>query len=312
MDASVSNNEESGTSGRTYRQVQQFDRNQKDRILNLMQLKTKCLVLDNALRFSFSFHGQASSFFTAISGAVDCLLFAQINEEATACLENGGPIGELLASVLSEAHDRKVPLQSIQVAMQDMESLFHDRGDFVLGSTYLDFIVSTYSAFEMYMAKVYNQLRLIHPSSGHRLKLLKKLITKYNKTPEENKDQILGCIAKVSDFVSGREKIEFVLSKQPKENQRDRTKDLATVRFYSNTRNSIHELGVSTSREDFLHSLEDRKLTHNKGNALFTEDRSDIVRLCGELVDIYADVVAENTEFASDIFLTSPRHRTDL
>ena len=312
MDASVSSNEESSALGRTYRQVQQFDCNQKDRILNLMQLKTKCLVLDNALRFSFSFHNPASSFFTAISGAVDCLLCAQINEEATACLENGGPIGELLASVLSEAHDRKVPLQSIQLAVQDMESLFHDRGDFVLGSTYLDFIVSTYSAFEMYMAKLYAQLRLIHPSSGRRLKLLKNLIAKYNKASEEDKDQILGCIAKVSDFVSGREKIEFVLSKQPKESQRDRTKDLAIVRFYSNTRNSIHQLGVSTSQDDFLQSVEDRKLTHNKGTPLFTEDRSDIVRLCGELVDIYADVVTENTDLASDIFLSSPKHRADL
>ena len=303
----MSDNQEFNASERTYRQTQEFDRNQKDRILTLLQLKTKCLVQDDALRIAFDFHSPSSSFFTAIAGAVDCLLFAQINEEATACLENGGPIGELLASIFNDAHEKQIPLKSVLPALQDMESLFHDRGDFVLGSIYLDFIVTTYSAFEMYMELIYDQLRLVHPSSGRRLKLLKSLITKYNKAPEETKNHILGCIAKVSDYVSGREKIEFVLSKLPKESNRDRAKDLTTVKFYSNTRNSIHKLGVSSSRDSFRYTLGGRNLAHDSGAPLLTEDRSDIVRLCRELVDIYSDVVAENIDLASDIFLNTIR-----
>jgi len=303
----MNENQEFNASQRTYRQVQEFDRNQKDRILTLLQLKTKCLVQDDALRTAFDFRSPSSSFFTAIAGAVDCLLFAQINEEATACLEDGGPIGELLASIFNDAHEKQIPLESVIPAMQDMESLFHDRGDFVLGSIYLDFIVSTYSAFEMYMELIYDELRLVYPSSGRRLKLLRSLIAKYNKAQDENKGDILGCIAKVSDYVSGREKIEFVLSKLPKESQRDRTKDLTTVRFYSNTRNSIHKLGLSSSRDNFLYSLDGRELSHDSGAPLLTEDRSDVVRLCRELVDIYSDVVAENKDLASDIFLNTIR-----
>lgn len=302
MDVLVCNNEESFISEKTYQQVAKFDRYQKDRILNLMLLKTNCIERDNALRNAYSFHGVASSFFTAIVGAADCLLFAQINEEATACLENGGPIGELLASVVEDARCSGIPLERIQFALEDMQSLFRDRGAYVHGSTYLDFIVTTYSAFEFYMAKIYDAIRLKHPSSGSKLKKLKKVIKKYNEAAEKDKDKILEDIAKINNYVSGREKIEFILSKLPERSQGDRVRDLLAVQFYSNTRNSIHNLGISGSQVNSQCSLGERKLAHNVGEPLFTEDRSDIVRLCQELVNIYAYVVEENKGFVSEFF----------
>lgn len=268
-----------------------------------MLLKTRCLVLDDALRQAFGFHGVASSFFMNVVGAVDCLLVAQINDEAADCLEKGGPRGELIASVVSEARDRGMHLDSIHRAVQGMESLFRNGTEFVVGSTYMDFIVSTFSAFEMFMARIYEPLRLEHPSSNSRSKHLKKLITKYNHVSDEEKEEVLARIAKVSDYVSGREKIEFVLSRQPKESLRDRAKDLLAVRFYSNTRNSIHNLGKSATRDDLEYSSDGIELTHNAGAAMFTADRSGIIRLCRELVEIYSDVVVENTALDPEVFL---------
>ncbi|AOK61687.1 hypothetical protein WM29_21250 [Burkholderia ubonensis] len=266
-----------------------------------MLLKTRCIAQDDALRSAFGFHGVASSFFINIVGAIDCLMFAQINEEATACLEEGGPIRELLVSIVDDARDKGLSSGSIHAAVLDMQSLFQKRREFVVGSAYMDFVVSTYSAFELFMARIYDQLRLKHPSSGHRLKLLEKLIGKYNCTSEEKKEEVLARIAKVSDYVSGREKIEFVLSKLPKEGERDRAKDLLTVKFYSNTRNSIHNLGKSAV--DLQYCSDGINLIHDTGAGVFAADRSDIVRLCGELVEIYRDAVAENIGMEPNVFL---------
>ncbi|CUR69133.1 hypothetical protein KAF81_32400 [Pseudomonas aeruginosa] len=288
---------------RTYRQVENFDHYQKDRILNLMLLKHYCIERDNVLRHAYQFHGRAASFFTAIVGAVDCLLFAQINEEATACLEKGGGIGDLLGTVMEDAENAGIPLSRIKHAVVDMESLFQDRGEYVRGSLYLDFIVGTYSALEFYMAKIYDRIRLEHPSSNSKIHKLKKLIEKYNTTEGEDKGRILNEIAELNTYVSGREKIDFVLSKLPKDESRGRSNYASTVSFYARARNSVHNLGFSGSPNDAQYSIEERELIHNAGEALLTEDRSDIVRLCQKLVEIYDDVVSENLNFDSEIFL---------
>lgn len=288
---------------RAYRQDKKFDHYQKDRILNLMMLKNYCIERDNALRHAYQFHGEAASFFTAIVGAVDCLLFAQINEEATVCLEKGGAIGDLLGTVIEDAKSAGIPFTRIKHAVDDMEPLFRDRGEYVRGSLYLDFIVGTYSALEFYMAKIYNCIRTEHPSSNSKIQKLKKLIDKYNRTEGKDKDQLLNDIAELNTYISGREKIDFVLSKLPKDESRSRSNYLSTVSFYARARNSVHNLGFSGSPNDAQYSIEKRELIHNAGEALLTEDQSDIVRLCQKLVEIYNDVVSENLNLDSEIFL---------
>ncbi|MCF7769489.1 hypothetical protein [Achromobacter pulmonis] len=292
---------------RTHRQVEEFDRYQKDRILNLILLKNYCIERDNALRHAYQSQGTAASFFTAIAGAADCLLFAQINEEATACLA-GGAIGDLLRSVMDDANSAGIPESQLEHAFKDMEHLFHARGEYVRGSLYLDFIVGTYSALEFYMAKIYDRIRLEYSSSNRKLEKLKKLIEKYNTSEGEDKHRLLLDIAELNTYVSGREKIEFVLSKLPKDESRDRSNYLPTVSFYSTARNSVHNLGFSSSLSESTYSINERALIHNPGEALFTEDRSDIVRLCKKLVEIYDDVVAENLDLESEIFLDTRSH----
>lgn len=302
----MSTDEKSVSCERTHRQTEKFDKYQKDRILNLILLKNYCIKRDNALRFAYQFDGEAASFFMAIVGAVDCLLFAQINEEATACLEKGGAIGDLIVSVVEDAKNAGISDDRIKLAVDDMERLFRDRGEYVRGSLYLDFIVGTYSAFEFYMAKIYDQIRIEHPSSNSKLQKLKKLIEKYNTAEGEDKDRLLNDIADVNTYLSGREKIDFVLSKLPKNESRAGLDYLSTVSFYSRARNSIHNLGFSSAASDVKYSIEERELTHNAGEALFTEDRSDIVRLCKKLVEIYNDVASENLHLNSEIFLNMP------
>ena len=291
----------------SHRRERAFGRIEKDRILNLMLLKTHCLSQDDRLRAAFDdFGGYAMSFYVAIVGAVDCLLHAQIKDEAVDCLERGGPVGELLADVVDDARERGLPASSIAASVADMESLFGTRHGFVVGSFYEDFVVSTFSAFEMFMARIYEPLRVREPSSESRLEALKKLIAKYNDAQGDAKEKALARIAKnSSDYVSGRQKIEFVLARLPKETQRDRAKDLQVVQFYGDSRNSIHNLGRNGSGKDLKYQSDGIDLRHAAGGGLFSKDRSDIVRLCRKLVDIFSDVVAENLDLDQEIFLAT-------
>jgi len=290
-------------SGRAYQQAREFGSIEKDRILNLMILKSRCLRQDDALRMELEFQGMAMSFFGAIVGAVDCLMFSLINDEANDCLEDRGPVKDLLASIVHDAAASEFGPGQIQAAVDDMAALFRERTNFVVGSAYLDFVVSTFSAFEMFMSKVYEPLRARTPRSDGRLTRLEKMIAEYNAASDEKKKSVLSRMSKEvpSDYVSGREKIEFVLSKQPKD--WDRSKSLNTVAFYANSRNSIHSLGRSKGGKDFRYDAGGLDLIHGAGAGLSTNDRSDIVRLCGELVDIYRDVVAANIDLSSDVFL---------
>lgn len=288
----------------SYRIARDFGPIEKDRILNLMLLKSRCLRQDDALRIAFEFSGVATSFFVSIAGAIDSLMFLLINDEANDCLEERGPIRDLLASIEHDANVKGLPQSSLRAAVEDMAELFRSRTSYVVGSAYLDFVVSTFSAFEMFMARVYEHLRHQQPSSGSRLKQLRALIEKYNAAPDEDKESALLRVSKIkNDYVSGREMIDFVLSRQPKQSERDRRKDRNTVAFYANSRNSIHNLGKSGAKEDFRCEADGLDLAHAAGGFLSTGDQSDIVRLCGELVDIYSDVVAENIELSSAVFL---------
>jgi hypothetical protein len=288
----------------SYRIARDFGPIEKDQILNLMLLKSRCLRQDDALRMAFEIRGAATSFFVSIVGAIDCLMFLLINDEATDCLDERGPIRDLLESIEHDARVNGLSQSSIRAAAEDMAALFRSRTRYVVGSAYLDFVVSTFSAFEMFMAKVYEPLRHQQPSSGSRLKKLRALIESYNAAADEDKESALLRISKIkSDYLSAREMIDFVLSRQPKKSTRDRRKDRDTVAFYANTRNSIHNLGKSGAKEDFVYEADGLDLAHAAGGALSTSDRSDIVRLCSELVDIYSDVVAENTGLSFAVFL---------
>lgn len=76
---------------------------------------------------------------TAISLAVDDLLLAQINDEVAACLDNRGPTNPIIDAVVAaaQAKNEGVP----ELAISDLSSLFKDRTEFNIGSTFLDFIV---------------------------------------------------------------------------------------------------------------------------------------------------------------------------
>ncbi|MFC3625190.1 hypothetical protein ACFOKJ_03395 [Vogesella amnigena] len=291
-----------GTHGGSYSQGFEFDKNQVDRILHLLVLKARCLRLDDALRIHFNNTEPAMTFFGAISLATDNLLLALMNDEVAACMNERGPTRALIESIKNAARKKEVELPKL--AIDDLPDLFSNRTNFIIGSSFLDFVVGTYSAFEMFMGRIYQQLRPMYPRSGKQEKRIEKLIEKYNNTEAEEKQEALRCIIKAGgDFVSGAEKIDFVMSKLSEFYTRDITKDRGTIQFYANVRNSIHNLGKSASTKDFRHPTKGVDLTLLSGQPLFSHDYSDITRLCGDIVEIYLSVFAINANLGIETFI---------
>jgi len=299
---------ESGVRGHIaqYLQTSEFDKNQVDRILHLLILKSRCLQQDNALRLEFNHFEPATTFFWAIALAVDNLLLAQINDEIAACLDERGPTRALIEKVKDAAREKEIKIP--ELAIDDFPDLFQNRTNFITGSCFLDFVVSTYSAFEMFMVQIYEQLRPKYPRSGKKEKHIARLIDKYNNAGSEEREEVLRCIVKAGgDYLSGRAKIDFVISKLSVSYARNREMDQKVIEFYANTRNSIHNLGKNTSAKDFLLQTTTADITHLSGRPMYSNDYSDITRLCGELVEIYLSVVTQNFDLGVDAFILSER-----
>jgi hypothetical protein len=287
-----------------YFQQVEFDKNQVDRILHLLVLKSRCLRQDGALRHHFNHVDRASTFFWAIALAVDNLLLAQLNDEVVACLDERGPTRALIEKVKDAARAKDIPIP--ELAIDDFPDLFRNRREFIIGSCFLDFVVGTYSAFEMFMARIYEQLRPKHPRSGKQEKRVTALIEKYNKAAPEAKGDALRCIIKAGgDYVSGAAKIDFVMSKLSATDASDLAADRGIIQFYANVRNSIHNLGKSASDKDFRVPTTHVDMTLLSGKPMAAHDRSDITRLCGDLVEIYVSVFAQNADLGAEAFIST-------
>lgn len=290
--------------GSFYLQENDFDTHQKDRILNLLLLKARCMTADKELRERFDFSGPATTFYDVVGLAVDCLLSIQLNDEVTACLHERGPLGELIASVAADAHATGNYNGAFHFAVNDLPDLFRDRTEFIIGSTFFDFVITTFSALERFTGLIYDRVRPQYPASNGQIKALRKLIKKYNAATEADRDAILASAKLSTDYVSGLNKIEFLLSKLPAVQAGvDVTDALATVRFYANSRNSIHNLGTSHAKTDFNYSQSGMEISHPSGGTMFTPDRSDIIRLCGKLLDIYSAIIKGNPSLGRDAFV---------
>ena len=298
----MSSESEAGAHNEFYFQAFEFDKNQVDRILHLLILKSRCLRQDAALRLHFNHFDPAITFFWAIALAVDNLLLAQMNDEVAACLDDRGPTRALIEKVKDTALAKGIDMP--ELAIDDFPDLFRNRTGFIIGSCFLDFVVGTYSVFEMFMGRIYEQLRHKYPRSSKQEKRIAALIERYNNAPRGEKEQALRSVIKAGgDYVSGAEKIDFVMSRLSATYARDLAEDRRTIQFYASVRNSIHNLGRSAATKDFRLPTAGAEITLLSGQPTFSHDYSDITRLCGKLVEIYLSVFAENADLGVDVFV---------
>jgi len=248
-----------------------------------MMLKGKCLQYHNDLIRSIIINEPiffSKTFYSSMSDTIDNLLFFFLNDEVSASLDNRGPLGDII-----DCED--FPLYKL--VNSDVEKLFQERTDFIIGSYFLDFTVSSFSVFEKWICNMYEELRPRKPSKGKKAKRLEKLIEQYYQTSSPSEKSLIlekimvGCSA----YVSSSEKIEFCMSRLTNDYKRDVKKDKKIINLYRNQRNTIHNLGVHKNKSIEPISIKGIDMDLKEGLPSFTEDRNSHIYICDELVEIY-------------------------
>jgi hypothetical protein len=294
-----------------------YDMNNSKRIYNLMILKGKCLqyhndlMLESCARFNLPSQFACSSFYSSMSDVIDVLLFFFLNDEVSASLPNRGPLGDILACAIDE-HGEAVDGLFLQHACQDVQELFKNRTDFIIGSYFLDFTVSSFSVFENSICKVYEEVRERKPSKNGKVKALKKLLNKYKKMDEPKEDEINEIIHKImkgcSSYVSSAEKFDFVISMLDENYARSKKNDKETINMYRSKRNTIHNLGVHKHESLIPISIRSADILLEKGKPSYTEDYNSNIYICDELVEIYKSIVDNLALCQAESLFKWPKH----
>lgn len=267
--------------------MNKFDKNNKERIYNLLVLKGEALLKGQFLAMLKSTRSGESynNFFTAISDQIDSLLIYFINDEISASLFERGPLIDLIEKVKND-HYSDEHFKILQYAIVDLQDLFANRTDFIIGSNLLDFKVNTFSAFEKYVEQLYEKLVLDMPRSNKKENKLIELIRQYSEgTNDKEKALTLDKIKRISFYVSSSEKIEYVLSNSGIHKEKiDETR--AFLNFYRNQRNTIHNLGVhkGESQSVVVNHIE---IVMENGKPSYTENHKSAIFACRTLMDIY-------------------------
>jgi hypothetical protein len=276
-------------------QVNSFDKNNMEMIYNLLVLKGEALIKGRLLAMHQNTNNFAeySNFFTAISDQVDTLLIYFINDEISASLYERGPLRKLIKEVRAN-HYIDEHFKRLEYAESDLQELFSNRTDFVIGSNILDFTVNTFSAFEKYVGDLYDRLLSNQQRSDKKEKKLIKLIGEYSENQnEEARLSILEKIKNISFYVSSAEKIEYVLSRSEIQNH-EKGEFRNFLNFYRNQRNSIHNLGThkGESRSVIVRDIEIRL---DKNAPCYSENHNSAIFACQKLMSIYEKMHASVT-----------------
>jgi hypothetical protein len=286
-----------------------YDMNNGKRIYNLMVLKGKCLkyshelMLESCSRFDFPSEFLGSNFFIAMSDAIDNLLFFFLNDEVSASLENRGPLGDILDCSINE-HRAVGDFEYILYSYKDIQELFNNRTDFIIGSYFLDFTVSSFSVFEKWVCKAYEEVRKRKPSKSGKVKNLKKLLNQYNNTNESQESEREEILQKImnscSTYVSSAEKIDFVISMLSEHYSRCKVRDREIIKMYRSKRNTIHNLGIHDHESLEPINIRGIDIMLLQGNPSYTEDYNSNIYICDELVEIYKAMI-DNLELSSAV-----------
>lgn len=273
-----------------YEQVNNFDKNNMERIYNLLILKGEALLKGQMLVMRQKInHGFAySNFFTAISDQVDIAVIYFINDEISASLEDRGPLLRLIEEIKAR-HYIDEHFKILEYAESDLKELFANRTDFVIGSTILDFKVNTFSVFEKYVCDLYDILLPDHQGSATKEKKLIKLIGEYSESDnEEAKSCILEKIKKISFYVSSAEKIEYVISKS-EFHDLDKSEVRYFLNFYRSQRNSIHNMGIHKGESQSV-TVKGIEIQLNKNSPSYTDNHNSAFFACQKLMKIYEEM----------------------
>lgn len=291
-----------------------FDKNNKNKIGSLLELKDKCYYYEED-RFTFLFNINKNnwsfiyyhSFFSLVRDISDLSLFFIINEEISNSIKRK-PFDDLMIELITNKHYKNeifVNEKSIKFNEKKLKHTYNELQDLliwkyneILNSQLFDFSNSIFSAFEFWIAKLFDKLSNDSDTENTLINSRKdkyiKLIEEYNQCNEEDKSKILTKIMKLQGlYISFPDKINNIfklLNKDKYIKNRNISDDKRLIDFLRTSRNTIHNVGFHHGK-DMNFEFNGKKYELIQDKAQFIENHNDMILMYGELVDIYANIL---------------------
>lgn len=306
-----------------YNQVKNFDKNQKVRIAKILELQGICLAYHQIFGEFFKVQEgeKIASLFSVIINISDSLLLYQIFDEITASFENRANLESLLeeiehneiCEILSQkstnpdlelyfafaiSNFKENTLNQFRLIKQNSQEIMYT--DFINGSLYQDFTVNTFSAFELFMEKIFNALFDKSDIFNNRKERIKKILSSEISDVESDILERLSekILEEYNSYIPSNEKIQKivkkvdVICKDNKDNVRfENVKPLnkrekAFISFYQAQRNSVHNLGIhSKSKSEVYYNVE-----IEQGKPSYFNNMNDNIEMSLDLLSIYIKI----------------------
>ncbi|MBC5791245.1 hypothetical protein [Providencia sp. JUb39] len=207
------------------------------------------------------------SIYTSLLHSIDLLIYNFVNDESLVVLHREPvklTMGVCTKGLFKEGYS--FPRQDR--GLKEIQNLYVNRNDEMIGSMFLDFSTAIFSAFEMFISDVYY------------LKESKEKIANsenyYHKNiPAKNKiDSVLKLCQKTEKPISKEDKIKF----------------LECINVLREMRNTIHTLGYYTKDNDITYSINEMTVFLKKSHPVTTSDHRFHFLICRDILEIYRKI----------------------
>lgn len=184
------------------------------------------------------------------------------------------------------------------------KDLFVDKFNMVLQNSFVDYLYSMWSSFELFISHIYKKYEyesnmILQESHLKNLtKFIKNKILSETDLNDSDKTKIIEIVqTKKSEFlkvfpkyVSSEDQINFIFNKIKSSYTRHVEEDKKTIRFIRSLRNTMHNNGIH-HKNDLEVVIKGEKFEIKKGNAGYFENDINFVKFYIELLEIYTHII---------------------
>ncbi|WP_421183919.1 hypothetical protein [Aeromonas dhakensis] len=301
-----------------------LDKNNMDRLKALISLKKRCLHYQN-MSFSRNFFTDLSQ---EIDVVLTSIINDEISN-CTHRYGIEKILNEIITENkyydFIEARHYNIPDEQL---FTDIKSTFVDKADQIIYEYLFRFYISTLSAFEFWTCKAYDVIIKSHKSKNSKLKRFEKKINNlislriksitdavnetdtnipidsiacklHNaiKTSEEvftNDQQAIDLkdsIFSSNNYLSSKEKIDFVISKIDKLTTKENINDVRLfINFAFSLRNTIHTCGINKTGNDYSLKIGECYVEMPNGKSANYNNHAEFIRKWHLVIDLYSDI----------------------
>ncbi|WP_435953211.1 hypothetical protein [Dryocola sp. BD626] len=250
----------------------EYDRFSMDRIMALFKLRDFLSISLSRQEFVEPCNSDGKTYrgislYAAMLHSVDLLIYNFINDESLVVINGRSPVNLTMGVCVSELVESGYNFPNNNKSILEIQNLYVNRNDEMIGSMLLDFSVSTFSAFEYFISKIYYSKVNAETIEAHNRKFHKNIPANLMI------DTVLGLI-------KGDEK----LTKAELKDFRD------CIDIHRRIRNTVHTLGIYTKKETLKYTIESCSVFLEFNKSVYTDSHQFNILLCEKMTRIYMKV----------------------